>query len=207
MIRGQKTEDRKCQSAKASGFLCFGAASFIFLSFVFCLLPSVLSGCGYTTRSFVNPKMRTIYIQPFVNKINIASEFSERRKYKTYFPLLEAKITREVVNRFIFDGNLRIAKPEKADVVLTGELIDYLKQPLKYKASDNATIEEYRLNLIVNIKLSYREGGEVVWEEKGFVGDTTYFTSGPSAKSESSALTLAITDLARRIVERTIEQW
>ncbi|MEK6715440.1 MAG: LptE family protein [Candidatus Omnitrophota bacterium] len=166
-----------------------------------------LIGCGYTTRSFVNPNIKTIYIEPFANKINITSELSENRKYKTYFPLLEVKITRAVVDRFVFDGNLRIGKPDTADVILKGELLDYAKDALRYSSSDNSTIEEYRLSLTVNISLIDRKENKLLWEEKAFVGDTTYFTSGSSAKSEETALSNALTDLARRIVARTIEEW
>lgn len=179
---------------------------FFLLATCYSLLATLL-GCGYTTRSFVNPNIKTIYIEPFANKINITSELSENRKYKTYFPLLEVKITRAVVDRFVFDGNLRIGKPDTADIILKGELLDYAKDPLRYSSSDNSTVEEYRLSLTVNISLIERRENKLLWEEKGFIGDTTYFTSGSSAKSEETALSAALTDLARRIVARTIEEW
>lgn len=166
-----------------------------------------LVGCGYTVRSFVNPDVKTIYIEPFVNKIDITSETSENSKYKTYFPLLEAKITRAVVDRFIFDGNLRIGKPDTADTTLKGELVNYAKDPLRYQSSDNSTVEEYRLSITVNISLIERKENKVLWAENNFTGDTTYFTSGSSAKSEETALSDTVKDLARRIVERTIEEW
>lgn len=178
---------------------------FLLLPFYFSLF--TLIGCGYTTRSFVAPSIKTIYIEPFANKIDITSELSEHRKYKTYFPLLEAKITRAVVDRFVFDGNLRIGKPETADIVLKGELLDYAKDALRYATSDNSTVEEYRLSLAVNISLVDRKENKILWEQNNFVGDTTYFTSGSSAKSEETALSDAVKDLARRIVALTIEEW
>ena len=184
-----------------------GLHRFFSLFTIHYLLFTILIGCGYTTRSFVNPRIKTIYIQPFVNKIDITSELSENRKYKTYFPLLEVKITKSIIDRFIFDGNLRIGRPETADVILKGELINYAKDPLRYKDTDNTTVDEYRLSLAVNISLIDREEDKVLWEENNFIGDATYFTSGSSAKSEGTALSDAVVDLARRIVERTIEEW
>lgn len=178
-----------------------------FLLFTFSFSLFTLIGCGYTTRSFVAPSMKTIYIEPFANKIDITSELSEHRKYKTYFPLLEAKITRAVVDRFVFDGNLRIGKPETADVILKGELINYAKDALRYETDDNSTVEEYRLSIAVNISLVDRKENKILWEHNNFVGDTTYFTSGSSAKSEGTALSDAVKDLARRIVALTIEEW
>lgn len=181
--------------------------NFLLLTTYCLLFTNLLVGCGYTTRSFVNPNIKTIYIKPFVNKIDITSELSENRRYKAYFPLLEVKISRAVVDRFIFDGNLRIGKPETADVILEGELIDYVRDPLRYEDSDNETVEEYRVSLVVNITLLDRGENKVLWEENSFIGDSTYFVSGASAKSEDSVLNDAVVDLARRIVERTIEDW
>ncbi len=43
--------------------------------------------------------------------------------------------------------------------------------------------------------------------EPSFSGEATYFTVGAQAKSESAALEDALTDLARRVVERVIENW
>ena len=40
-----------------------------------------------------------------------------------------------------------------------------------------------------------------MWKEKGFAGETTYRTSGSLAKSEAAAVSDAIDDLARRIVD------
>ena len=48
---------------------------------------------------------------------------------------------------------------------------------------------------------------KVLIQETSFVGEDTYTLSGAFAKSESSAQTGAIEDLARRIVERIIEDW
>ena len=49
--------------------------------------------------------------------------------------------------------------------------------------------------------------GTLMWKEKGFAGETTYMTAGPLAKSDDDATTVAVDDLARRIVERTVEAW
>jgi hypothetical protein len=59
----------------------------------------------------------------------------------------------------------------------------------------------------VNIGLWDNRENKLIWEENSFVGDTTYFTRGNLAKSEDLAISDAIKDLARRIVERAVEQW
>ncbi|MDO8661792.1 MAG: LptE family protein [Candidatus Omnitrophota bacterium] len=180
----------------------------IFLFSVLCFLSSALAGCGYTTRSMVGSKYRTIYITPFVNKINITTQTDAANKYRLYRPMIETDITRSVNNRYLFDGNLRPLKEESADVILKGEVLDFRRDPLRYDANGNVT--EYRINLVVNISLWERAENKLIWQENSFTGDTTYFTSSsgnPQAKSEDTAVTDALTDLSRRIVERTVEQW
>lgn len=181
----------------------------IVLSVVCCLFSGFFSGCGYTTRSAISGEFRTVYIAPFVNKIDITKESDVGSQYKVYRPLLETDITREVNHKFLWDGNLKPVSSEKADLTLKGELVEFVRDPVRY--DDNEEVEEYRLNLRVNLTLWDNRKDKLVWEEKNFTGDTTYFTSFHPVVSEriteSQAITNAITDLARRIVERTVEEW
>lgn len=172
---------------------------------IYYLLSTVMAGCGYTTKSYIGP-YETIYVMPFKNSIDITNVKSDYVNYISYYPLLESTITQAVVNRFTFDGNLKIAREENADLIIKGELISYQRGALRY-ALDNETVQEYRLNLIVNIGLYKGKDGTQIWQKDSFAGETTYFISGPNAKSEKAALDAAISDLARRIVEEVVEAW
>lgn len=169
------------------------------------LIFSLVSGCGYSTRSLIDPNIKTIYVQPFENKINFGAEDSTYNRLKTYFPRLETDITKAVVDRYIFDGNLKVVKEEDADVILKGELIEYRRDVLRYETDED--VEEYRLNIVVNISLWNVKKNKPIWQEQGFTGETTYFTTGAKARSEQTALKGGIIDLAQRIVSRTIENW
>lgn len=169
------------------------------------LFLALLSGCGYTTRSLLPSNFKSIYIDNFVNEIKIAAEQTDERMYRGYRPGLERDITKAVIDRFLFDGNLNISNDRDADLVLRGALMDYKRDALRYDANNN--VEEYRILLIVNIELKDVRADKLVWEEKGFAGETTYRTTGTLAKSESTAVSDAAKDLARRIVERTVEGW
>jgi hypothetical protein len=170
------------------------------------LLVTAFSGCGYTTRSMISDRFKKIHIAPFANKIDISQEGYSQNKYRIYRPGLETDITRAVNNKYLFDGNLRPAKQDAADLILKGELIEFRKDPLRYE-ENNEDVAEYRVNLIVNLTLLDKKEDKILWQENGFTGDTTYFTSGSQAKTEETAITDAINDLARRIVERTVEDW
>lgn len=164
----------------------------------------LISGCGYTTRSLLPSEFKKIYIENFVNKINVTAESSDARMYRGYRPGMEIDVTKAVRDKYLFDGNLKVSDSADADLILKGELIDFRNEALRYDRNDN--IEEYRVRIVVNIEMCTRDG-KTRWVEKNFAGEQLYRTSGALAKSETSAITEAEADLARRIVERTIEEW
>lgn len=168
----------------------------------------LLAGCGYTTRPGLPSHLRTVYIKPFVNKIDVTALSSGNERFPIYRHRMEVDLTNAVISRYQFTGLLRPASPERADARLEGTLVAFRRDPLRYNASQQ--VEEWRLNIVVDLRFIDQKSGEIMWEEPGFTGDTTYFAiaSGASAvESESSALDRAITDLARRIVERSVENW
>lgn len=169
----------------------------------------LIAGCGYTTRSMISDEYKTIYITPFTNKIDITNQLDTASKYKVYKPLLDTDITREVNNKFVKDGNLKIASKESADLILKGEVVEFVRDPLRY--TDNNDVEEYRLRILVNISLWNNRDNKLLWEENNFTGEAAYFTSYypvvSQQISESTAINNAILDLARRITNRTIEEW
>ncbi len=160
-------------------------------------------GCGYSARSALPKSIRTIYVEDFKNSI----DFTDENKRNIYLPLLEVDVHNAVIDRYLFDGNLRIAKADDSDLILKGELTGYERSVLRY-ADNNDDVLEYRIQIYVNMTLfDTRNNNDIIWEENGFAGEATYFVSGAQVSSESAAVKEAIKDLARRIVDRTIENW
>jgi len=168
------------------------------IALVFLMMLS-LAGCGYTTGSLLPAHMKSIAVPNFDNK--------------TYEAGLGIDVTKKIVNRFVFDGSLKIATKESADIILTGEVLQYDRVPLRY--ADNDTVEEYRVVITVNIALRDMVKNTLVWHEPKFKGEYTYYTSaasatgaaGTSVASEADAKKEAIIELARDIVKRTVEGW
>ncbi|MBL8014145.1 MAG: hypothetical protein JNN05_09885 [Candidatus Omnitrophica bacterium] len=160
----------------------------------------LFAGCGYSTGSLLPSKYRTIYIEPFKNKV----AYTQSRSI-SYVPLLEVKVKDAIASRFLFDGHLRIGGQETADLILRGELVGLERQELRI--TDNQDVQEFRINIIVNLSLWDPVDQKEVWSEPSFAGEASYFVSGPLAKSESAAVEEALNDLARRAVERTLEDW
>jgi hypothetical protein len=162
----------------------------------------VLAGCGYTTRSLIADKYKTVFVAPFENKIDYLNQ-DERR---IYVPGLETKVRQAIIDRYLFDGNLRIGQEDATDLVLKGQLLSFNREELRLTSGDD--VKEYRLRVTVALTLlDPADNNKVVWSEPSFSGESTYYVSGPHAKSESAAIDDAVQDLARRSVARTIEDW
>lgn len=152
----------------------------------------VTAGCGYTLKSTPPHGLQTIYVETFKNET-----INE--------PTLEIDLTNKVINRFLFDGTLQLSREENADAILRGKLTQLIREPLRYTSAEE--ISEYRLILTVDLSLWDNRTRTVIWEEKKFVGDTTFSTTGPRSKSEEKAIEDTMTELARRIVDRVVEEW
>lgn len=160
-----------------------------------------LSGCGYTTHASLPSRYQTIYVAPVQNKIDFAS----LRQRNIYLPLLEVEAHTTIVDQFQRDGRLRIGEPTTADLIATTDLIGYTRTPLRF--TDNEDVEEYRVELIAAVTVKDAQTGEVLWQEASLAGRGEYFLTNGPITSEEAAVREAVRDLARRIVERTIEYW
>ncbi len=169
---------------------------------IFLLLMALLvAGCGYSTRSLLSDNYRTVYVQPFDNKIDFVNADDRR----LYVAGLENRVREAVVDRYLFDGNLRVAGEDTADLVLKGQLLTFQREELRLQ--ENETVKEYRIRVTVALTLWDPAENTVVWQEPSFAGEATYYTSGALVKSESQAIDDAIKDLAMRAVARTVENW
>lgn len=172
---------------------------FILLVFV------ILWGCGYTTHSVLPSGQSSIHIDNFTNEIDTTTEVSEKRVYYAYKPGMETDITQEIIDKFVLDGTFEVRSSKEANLLLKGRLVDFRREPLRYDANDN--VVEYRISIVVDMELVNLKEEKIVWGEKSFAGESTYRTTGQFSKSESVAIQEAINDLARRVVERTVENW
>ncbi len=164
------------------------------------------AGCGYTARPGLPSHLRTVYVKPFVNKIDMTSLGDNFQRFPAYQHAMESDITTAVINRFQFTGLLRPASAQAADSRLEGELMQFRREALRYNASQQ--VEEWRLSVVVNVRFYDRHNKDLLlWDEEGLTGDTTYFALGSNAEAEATAADRAIKDVARRVVERTVENW
>ena len=168
-------------------------ARFVALS-SFCFL----SACGYTQEARLPSGIKTIAVSTFKNEIPPKEQFA-------YRPGLEIELTNAIIDRFIFDGNLKVVDESKADAVLEGSIITYEQEGVRFDRLES--IEEYRLFLVVKFKLTDRRTQQVIIEEPNFSGRAEFFISRSPNAVRRTAANSATFDLARNLVDRIVEEW
>ncbi|MBN1493375.1 MAG: LptE family protein [Candidatus Omnitrophica bacterium] len=163
-----------------------------------CVLIVGLAGCGYTNRAILPNNIKTIAVPTFKNQIVQGDTY-------TYEAGMETDITNAIINRINYDGNLKVVSSDKADAILEGALTKYDQETLRYE--DRAKVKEYRLFIGVDISLIDNRTGEIIWTERNFTGRTEYFRTGTYATTERTAMLSARDDLAKKVVDRIIEDW
>jgi len=177
---------------------------FYLLPFICCLLFFLFSGCGYTTKTILPDNVKTVHVDIFRNNIDITKEVGAKDKYEVYRPNLEMDLRDVIISRVFLDGNLKVLDKDSADAVLEGQIVQYRKDPLRYQ---DEVVQEYRISIVCDIKLINQKTSKVLFEEENIAGDTTYFTTGALQKTETAALNDAMSDLARRIINKIVENW
>ena len=176
------------------------------------ILAAVAAGCGYTTRSALDPDFQTIHVKPFQNR---SQEYD-----------FQAPLTNAVTRKFLHDGRLRVVDEGRADLVLEGVILDYQLRGLVYDEDDN--ISQFILVVAAAARVIDQETGEVVWQDEQLTVETSYYTLAtgqrsdrlrgnaevflPSVRSfateeENRAASEALEVLASRIFHQTIDPW
>lgn len=173
---------------------------------------SALGGCGYSTQSSLDAKYRTIAVSPFYDKT---------REYDLQAPLTEA-----VTRKFIHDTRLEVVKADDADLLLEGVITGLTRRGLITDRNDEVT--QSLMVVTAGVRLTDRATGQVLWEDPGMTGETTFYTRAaglssdrlrgnaavflPTVRSfpteeENRAASEALEQLATVIFHRVVEPW
>ena len=162
------------------------------------LTSAFFTGCGYTQKTRLPSDIKTIAIPTFKNEIPPQNQFA-------YRPGLEIELTNAVIDRFIFDGNVKVVDESQADAVLKGSVVAYEQEPLRFDTLES--VSEYRLFLVVKFQLVDRRTNKILIDEPNFSGRSEFFVSRSPQGNRRQAADSAVTDLARSLVDRLVEEW
>lgn len=157
---------------------------------LFGILMATASGCGYSTARPFRTDIQTIHVDMFHSK-----EF--RRE-------LEFRLTEALVKRIERDTPWRVADREKADVLVTGEILSV----------ENRTFgDDFRFDLpreigsmvVVRFRVQDMRDGAILMDRPRFVYQTSYIP--PADETFTDGMTRAMDGLADQIVEAMETGW
>ncbi len=157
-----------------------------------------LSGCGYTRKTVLPRNMKTIYVETVKNKL-------DAEKIYAYQPGLEMDITNAVIQRLQQDGTLKVVPQEKADAILKTDLVSLEQEGLRFTSLEG--VSQYRLFIVVKLKLVDAKTGDLIWEEANFSGGTEYYVTTVTSIGSQKAAVDAVHRLAYNIADRITEDW
>ncbi len=147
-----------------------------------------LAGCGVYT---FNPKgkssIKTIAIERFENK---TPEYG-----------LADRMTDDVIDAFIKDGNLKVVSPENADAILSGVLTRYERKPYEYDQNDVVT--SYYVDIDFVITLKKPKDDSEIWKET--FSQRGYYRI--DSETEEDARQQAVGLLVEAIINKTTKSW
>ncbi|MBA7529967.1 hypothetical protein ES705_22169 [subsurface metagenome] len=157
------------------------------LTFNFLLLTfylSMISCCGYSTRSLLPSHMQKVHIKLFKNQ--------------TFKIGLDEIATTTVIEAFRGGSNLRIVDENSADIVIDGKVSGFTKAPYTY--TSDQTVIEYKITVKFSVRCVDKVKNDVFWE-----GDVSDWAS--YASDEEEAINAAIKKTAENLVNQILTNW
>ncbi len=172
----------------------------------------VLTGCGYTSQSSLDPLYQSIAVSPF---------YDQTAEYD-----LQAPLTNALTRKFLTDTRLKVVPPEEADLLLEGVILDFNRKGLTHDDRDDVT--QSLMVVTAAVRLTDLKSGKVVWEEPLMAGETSFYTKAAGLSSdrlrgnteiylgtvrsfateeENRAASEALEQLASDIHYRVVEPW
>ena len=158
------------------------------------LMAVALAGCGYSLRGNLPGHIRSVAVPVFTNR--------------TSEPAVENILTQAVVQAFSTNGRLRVVKPDQADAILEGEVVDY--QILALAFDPRANIQQYRLVVTMNLRMRDVRSNTLLFEQPRFQEKSDFRVFGAVSKTisrEETALQAAAVDIGRAIVSLAIDRF
>lgn len=150
------------------------------------LLVLLLGACGYHFPG------QTGMMPGGVERIHIAMFDNQTRE-----PLLENRLTTEIIDIFSGRSNLRQVAIDDAEAELTGSILSYNSHSISYQQGDQ--ISKYRAGMVVAVRLQRTDNQALLWD--GTVHWQTEYDAAADKMLQRDDERRAQDELARRLAE------
>ncbi len=153
-----------------------------------CLLAILICSCGVYT---FNPRGKST-----ISSISIERFTNETSEYG-----LEDRMSDQIIDAFIADGNIKIVSPENAEATLSGALVRYERKPFNPDINDQ--VEKYQVTMYFKIKLVNNADGVEIWNDQIHQNGEYNLET----ETEEDAQLIALGHLVDEIINRTTKNW
>jgi outer membrane lipopolysaccharide assembly protein LptE/RlpB len=158
---------------------------FLILGGILCL-----QHCGYHLRG------TGTFLPPHIKKISIPMFKNETTRYQ-----LDLKLTQGVIDEFVSRGKVEISPdPQKADAVLTGDIIAFTVNPIAF--SGQATADRYNITIVAKVILRDLVKQKVIFSSPSFVYVGEYQV--PEGSDFESVETEAISEISEKFARSLV---
>ncbi len=103
---------------------------------------------------------------------------------------------------FVADNTVRVVTAQKADGILRGTVVSYVREAYTY--SQTEVVSEYICRLGVDIEFRNRKTNKIIWEEKNLSNWGTY---NSATETENDGKQKAVEKLVADILNKTVKGW
>jgi len=122
-------------------------------------------------------------------------------------PNIEIELTDAIISALQDDNTLRVVGPEAARVELAGRVVGYkLREAFTSSTGGNMQVDEYQVQISVELTMRRLDGGENVFTRKRINGSGN-FILGDGATSEQTARGEAAAEIVREVLGLIVEDW
>lgn len=156
-------------------------------------ISAILSGCAnYQLGTTLPPHLRSVSVDTFKN-------LSEE-------PQIETTITSATLSEFQRDGQLKVRDADEADILLTGEILNYRLDPVRADRNNPKKTKEYKAIVSMRIHAFERATGKKVTEQN-VTGSKTFEATGDLMTARRNVLPEVARELGRKVVDAVISAW
>ena len=127
-------------------------------------------------------------------------------KNETLEPRLVVAVNRALKRNLQQDGTYALETQGNADLVVTGELTEFLRNGVSYTPGDSLTVKDYSMSLTAHIKVTRPGTGEVVYEGE-ITGNSTVRVGNDLTAGQRQAVPIIADHLARQALPHVDGKW
>ena len=126
---------------------------------------------------------------------------------ETLEPRLVVAVNRALKRNLQQDGTYTLETQGEADLVVSGQLTEFLRNGISYTPGDSLVVQDYTMQLTARIKVSDKTTGLVVYEGE-VTGKSTVRVGNDLTASQRQAIPLIADHLARQATSFIVDgQW